>query len=68
MHDEGGSYERTGTDARVRTRPAPLCYSRERTFEDTHAGVVEGQGATAVFLVGALTCAAAFLLAYGGWV
>ena len=52
---------------RVRTRKAPLCYSRDATSLDTQQARVDAQSKAAVVVLGVVTCVAAFLVASGGW-
>ena len=51
---------------RVRVRKAPLCYSRGETAADIHQARVDARSSGALMMLGAATCAVAFLVVYGG--
>jgi hypothetical protein len=52
---------------RIRVRKAPLCYSRGATVAEGHQARVDARSSTALMMLGAVTCAVAFLVVYGGW-
>lgn len=53
--------------SRIRVRKAPLCYSRAATAVDSQQARIDAQSNAALVMLGAVTCAAAFLVVYGGW-
>ena len=52
---------------RVRVRTAPLCYSRQEAQDEIDRSRVDTQSNATLALLGAVTCAATFLVVYGGW-
>jgi hypothetical protein len=53
---------------RIRARTAPLCYSRPPTSDGTDQGCLDTQSNVVLAVLSAVTCAATFLVVYGGWV
>jgi hypothetical protein len=68
MPDNESSPDRTLAHLRVRTRAAPLCYARQQTPDQVDSLSIDEKGSGVLLVLGALTCAAVFLVAYGGWV
>jgi hypothetical protein len=68
MPDNQDSPDRTLAHLRVRARAAPLCYARQQRSDQVDRPPIDEQGSAVLLVLGALTCAAAFLVAYGGWV
>jgi hypothetical protein len=52
---------------RVRARTAPLCYSRQATSEVIDQARINAQSNAVLMMFSVMTCAAAFLVVYGGW-
>jgi hypothetical protein len=53
---------------RIRTRAAPLCYTRQQTPDDGEQPPVARQGSGMLLVLGVLMCAAVFLVAFGSWI
>ena len=51
----------------VRARSAPLCYSRQATSDVIHQARIDTQSSAVLAVLSVVTCAAAFLVVYGGW-
>ena len=51
----------------VRTRTAPICYSRQPTSVTGDEPSVDERSNAVVAVLSAVTCAATFLVVYGGW-
>jgi hypothetical protein len=50
---------------RVRSRAAPLCYSRTKRVDELHQTRVAEQSRAIMMILGVITCAAAFLAVHG---
>jgi hypothetical protein len=68
MSDNQHSPDGSLAHLRVRARSAPLCYEREQTSDDANRPPINERGSAVLGVLGALTCAAVFLVAFGGWV
>lgn len=51
---------------RVRARRAPLCYSRQARSDGIEARI-DAQSGAVLMVLSVATCAATFLVVYGGW-
>lgn len=52
---------------RIRARGAPLCYSRHAPSDTIDQERINARSSAAVMMLSVMTCAAAFVIAYGGW-
>jgi hypothetical protein len=59
--------DKTFEHLRVRPRTAPLCYSRQPTSDGIDQARIDAQDSTVLTVLSAVTCAATFLVVYGGW-
>jgi hypothetical protein len=54
-------------DMHIRARRVPLCYSRGTTSEAIDQARIDAQSNAVLMMFSVMTCAAAFLVVYGGW-
>jgi len=59
--------DRNSQDLRLRPSNAPRCYTRAVTSADIDQARTDRQCTAALMLLSVTTCAALFVVAYGGW-